>query len=125
MSTVETFNALYREHAERVRAIAARRVRLDDRDLIEDLTQEAFLRLWLYLESGHTIANPAGLLGTLVHRAAIDHYRLARSTRERATDLTDPLAGRIVPASPSAEDVALMHAEVEALLASASLAVAR
>lgn len=125
MSTVDTFNALYREHAERVRAIAARRVRLDDRDLIEDLTQEAFLRLWLYLERGHVVSNPAGLLGTLVVRAAADHYRLFRSTRERATDLTDPLAGRIVPAAPSAEDVALMHVEVEALLASASLAVAR
>lgn len=125
MSNAEAFAALYREHAERVRAIAARRVRLDDRDLIEDLTQEAFLRLWLYLERGHVVSNPAGLLGTLVVRAAADHYRLFRSTRERATDLTDPLAGRIVPAAPSAEDVALMHAEVEALLASASLAVAR
>lgn len=123
MSSAETFTALYRRHAAQVRAIAARRVRLDDRDLIEDLTQEAFLRLWLYLQHGHVVSNPAGLLGTLVVRAAADHYRLARNTREKATDLTDPLAGRIVPASPSAEDVALMHAQVEALLTSAALGV--
>lgn len=119
MSSVETFTTVYREQAATVRAIAATRVRNDDRDLIEDLVQEAFLRLWVYLERGHAVNNPAGLLGTLVYRAAADHYRLCRNTRERATDLTDPLAGRIVDPAPSAEDVALMHAEVEALLAAA------
>lgn len=123
MTTDETFTAIYREHAARVRAIAATRVHRDDRDLIEDLTQEAFTRLWTYLQRGNTVSNPAGLLGTLTVRAAADWYRLARNTREQATDLTDALAGRCLPAAPSAEQVALMHAEVERLLAEAGSAV--
>ena len=124
MNTVELFTAVYREQAAHVRAIAAAQVRADDRDLIDDLVQEAFLRLWVYLERGNTVAHAAGLLGTLTRRAAADHYRLCRNTREGATDFTDPLAGRLVQCSPSAEDVALMHQEIERLLAEAVAEVA-
>lgn len=117
MSREELFNSIYTAQAGRVRALAAAQVRRDDRDLVDDLVQEVFLRLWVYLTRGHAVANPAGLLGTLTHRAAADHYRLARNTRERATDLSDPLAVRIVPVEPSAEQVAMLHAELDRLLA--------
>ena len=124
MTPAEFFTAVYAEQFAHVRAIAARRVRLEDRDLIDDLVQEAFTRFWAHLQAGRPVKNPIGLLGTMTVRAAADHYRLCRSTRERATDLTDPVAGRIVPASPSAEDVAMMHTQIAALLASAGAQVA-
>jgi RNA polymerase sigma factor (sigma-70 family) len=120
----ELFTAIYTAQVAHVRAVATARVRRDDRDLVEDLVQEAFLRLWVYLERGNTVANPAGLLNTLVRRAAIDHYRRARNTRERATDLTDPLAARCAPPEPSAEDIAMLHADIERLLAESVAEVA-
>lgn len=124
MSTDELFTLLYARHVGHVRRVAVTQVRGDDRDLVEDLTQEVFLRLWAYLQRGNTVSNPAGLLGTMTRRAAADWYRVARNTREQATDLMDPAAGRIVPASPSAEQVALMHVEIERLLSEAPAGVA-
>lgn len=117
MTTTELFTAFYAEHVAHVRRVAVARVRIDDGDLVDDLVQEAFLRLWVYLQRGNTVASPAGLLGTMTRRAAADHYRLARNTREGATDFSDPLAGRLVPAEPSAEDIAMLHAELDRLLA--------
>lgn len=120
----ELFTALYREHAGHVRLVAAAQLRSADRDLVEDLTQEVFFRFWGYLVRGNTVANPAALLGTMTRRAAVDYYRRPRNTRESATDFGDPLAARCVPASASAEDLALMHVEIEALLAEASAGTA-
>jgi|GEM_PF-4234454 len=117
MTTAEKFTAIYSEQCAIVRAIVARRVCRDDQDLIEDFVQEAFLRYWRHLQAGKPVANPIGLLGTMAVRAIADYYRLARNTRERATDLSDPLAGRIVPVEPSAEQVAMLHAELDRLLA--------
>jgi len=117
MTTTELFNTFYAQHVGHVRRVAAARVHRDDRDLVEDLVQEAFLRLWVYLQRGAVVSNPAGLLGTMTRRAAADWYRLARNTRECATDLSDPLAGRIVPVEPSAEQIALLPAELDRLLA--------
>ena len=123
MTTAELFAKIYAEQAGHVRTMAAARVRRDDRDLVEDLVQEAFLRLWIYLERGAVVGNPGALLGTLTRRAAADHYRLCRNTRERATDLTDPLNTRRVPVEPSAEQVAMLHAELDRLLAAVGAGV--
>jgi hypothetical protein len=49
---------------------------------------------------------------------------LCRNTREGATDFTDPLAARMVPAEPSAEDIAMLHAELDRLLAAVGAGVA-
>lgn len=124
MTSEELFTAVYTAHVGHVRRIAAAQVRRDDMDLVEDLVQEAFARLWVYLQRGHTLSSPAGLLGTMTRRAAADWYRLRRNTRERATDLSDPLAGRAMPAEPSAEDIALLHERVADMLIAAATGVA-
>jgi len=125
MTTADTFTALYTAQLPRVRAIAARWVCGGDRDLVEDLVQEAFLRLWIYMERGAAIGNPGALLGTLTRRAAADHYRLARNARERAADFSDPCEAAVyrLPASPSAEDLAVLHLELEQLLTDAAARV--
>ena len=121
-TTTETFTAVYTEQVGRVRAIAAKWVCGGDRDLVEDLVQEAFLRLWIYMERGNAVGNPGALLGTLTRRAAADWYRLARNTRERPSDFTDQGAAAVyaLPASPSAEELALLHLQLEALLTDAA-----
>jgi len=124
MTTAELFTALYETQVAHVRAVATARVRRDDRDLVDDLVQEAFLRLWVYLERGAVVGNAGALLGTMARRAAADHYRLARNTREGATDFTDPLNARRVPVEPSAEDIAMLHAELDRLLAAVGAGVA-
>lgn len=121
-TTAEIFAALYAEQLAHVRAVAAARVHRDDRDLVEDITQEAFLRLWVYLERGGAVKSPAGLMGTLTRCAAADHYRLCRNSRERAADFSDQGCAAVyaLPSAPSAEDLAMLHVQLEALLTDAA-----
>lgn len=104
------FTTIYLQECKRVQQLAAQRVQ--NPALAEDVAQEAFLRLWRYMDSGHMVANPAALLTTLTQRAAADHYRLARNTREGATDFSDPVASLRMPAARSAEDVAVARQAV-------------
>lgn len=76
------FAALYAETAPRAFGLALRVIR--NRSLAEDVTQEAYLKIW------HTAARFDPLQGhcqgwifTIVHRVAIDHVRSAQSRSVR------------------------------------------
>jgi DNA-directed RNA polymerase specialized sigma24 family protein len=111
------FTTLYLQQLARVRHLAARRVMNGDQALAEDISQEAFLRLWRYLSDGHEVGNAEALLTTLTCRAAADHYRLARNTRERAADFADPVTSMRLPGVRSAEDVAVARETVRETVA--------
>lgn len=49
--------------------------RVSSRELAEDLTQEAFLRMWNYLAAGNTVDNPKALLYRIAGNLIIDYYR--------------------------------------------------
>ena len=49
--------------------------RVSSRELAEDLTQEAFLRMWNYLAAGNAVDNPKALLYRIAGNLIIDHYR--------------------------------------------------
>lgn len=49
--------------------------RVSSRELAEDLTQEAFMRIWSYLAAGNTVDNPKALLYRIAGNLIIDHYR--------------------------------------------------
>lgn len=115
------FTTIFVQQQARVRYLAAKRVLAGDVALAEDIAQEAFLRLWKYLDAGHTVGNPEALLATLTRRAACDHYRRMSNTREHAADFTDPVASLRMPSVRSAEDVAAARQSVrEALTAVAA-----
>jgi DNA-directed RNA polymerase specialized sigma24 family protein len=116
-TTTETFTVLYTEHYAQVRRVAARYVYGTDQALADDLTQEAFLRLWRVLDGGAVVLHPAGLLARIVRCAAADYYRLARNTREQAVDFADPVASLRLPPRPSAEDVAHRRWDARRLVA--------
>jgi DNA-directed RNA polymerase specialized sigma24 family protein len=84
--------ALYREHAPMVRAVAARALRPGDRGLADDIAQEAWLDTWQHLLRGNELRSPAGFLAMRARRRAVDHYRLARVRREEAVDYADDTA---------------------------------
>jgi DNA-directed RNA polymerase specialized sigma24 family protein len=92
---------------------------LDRRDwqLAEDIASETFLRLVRDF-SGRSIdmGRVYGLLVTIARRATVDHYRLRRST-ESATDFGDWFNARQLPVSPAAEDHAIAHLTVLAMVA--------
>jgi len=48
---------------------------LDDRDEAEDLTQEVFLRLYVYLHKGQTVTNIRAWVFRVAHNLAIDRQR--------------------------------------------------
>ncbi|MEU3341829.1 sigma-70 family RNA polymerase sigma factor [Streptomyces sp. NPDC006668] len=88
----ELLDALYREHAPMVTAVAARALRPNDRGLADDIAQDTWLDTWQHLLRGNDLHNPAGFLAMRARRRAVDHYRLARVRREEATDYTDESA---------------------------------
>jgi len=49
--------------------------RVSSRELAEDLTQEAFLRMWNYQAAGNAVENPKALLYRIAGNLIIDHYR--------------------------------------------------
>jgi RNA polymerase sigma-70 factor (ECF subfamily) len=83
------FDALYRDHAREVWAVAFGR-RLDP-DLARDVTQEAFLRLWRELLAGPVIQNPRGWLLRVARNLAEDTAKSA--FRRNGTGPPDSLAG--------------------------------
>ncbi|MET9913586.1 sigma-70 family RNA polymerase sigma factor [Streptomyces sp. NPDC006476] len=85
----ELLDALYREHAPMVTAVAARALRPADSGLADDIAQDAWLDAWQHLLRGNALGSPAGFLAMRARRRAVDHYRLARVRREEATDYTD------------------------------------
>ncbi|MGW0573023.1 RNA polymerase sigma factor [Streptomyces tauricus] len=87
----QLLDALYRQYAPMVVATAARALRPADRDLANDIAQQAWLDAWVLLLRGEELHSPAGFLAMRARRGAVDHYRLARVRREQATDYTDEL----------------------------------
>jgi DNA-directed RNA polymerase specialized sigma24 family protein len=113
------FTELYNRHFPMVRRIAADRMRPADVDLAEDFAQEAFLNLWSMMANGVSVLYPAALLRLIVKRRVADHYRRARTRRERAADFSGEVGELRLPASRAAEDDALDSAlrKVQQLLA--------
>lgn len=92
-------------------------LRVRDRDVAKDLTQEAFCRVWKYLAEGNEIANLRAFLYQTARNCIID------GARKRTTDSLDAIldAGAEF-ATEGSEGVADRRAEVrEALAALAAL----
>lgn len=49
--------------------------RVSSREIAEDLTQEAFMRVWNYLAAGNALENPKAFLYRVAGNLVIDHYR--------------------------------------------------
>lgn len=102
------FELLYTIYARRLRAYIA--ARLGSRyELADDLSQDAWLEVWRSLHTMKAADDRAfGWLATIARRVICRHFRLARSTREEATDFGGPRS-RLLPQAPAAEDVALVR----------------
>lgn len=88
----ELLDALYREHAPMVLAVAARALRPGDRVLADDIAQDVWLDTWQHLLRGNDLRSPAGFLAMRARRRVVDHYRLARVRREESVDFADTAA---------------------------------
>ncbi|MFF8366903.1 RNA polymerase sigma factor [Rhodococcus erythropolis] len=88
----QLLDSLYRQYAPMVTRAAARALRPEDRDLVDDIAQDVWLDTWQHLLRGNPLHSPAGFLTMRARRRAVDHYRLARVRREQSTDFTDALA---------------------------------
>ncbi|MEU4235372.1 sigma-70 family RNA polymerase sigma factor [Nonomuraea sp. NPDC026600] len=99
---------LYRLYADRVLAVAVRRT--GNRDVAQDVAGDVWLRAGISLARGLLHGGDESAwpwLAAITRRAAIDHFRPARS-HERPTDWDDPVHGRALPTAPPAEDAALV-----------------
>ncbi len=97
--------------------------RVSSRDTAEDLTQEAFMRVWDYLAEGKTIDNPKAFLYRVAENLIVDYYRkkkelsldaLAESGFDPVGDNEDPIldyaAGR--QAREAIKKLAPTHREI-------------
>ncbi|MET9376269.1 sigma factor [Streptomyces sp. NPDC002992] len=101
-----------------VRRLRARLGRYDWH-LAEDLASETWARAVRGIENYRGTDEQAfGWLARISDFATADHYRAARNTRETATDFTGP-AAYVLPSAPTAEDEALAHQVILAMLTQA------
>ena len=63
-------------------------LRVSDRELAKDLMQEAFMKTWEYLASGHDIQDIRPFLYRTAHNCVIDHVR---KQKKRRTDSLESL----------------------------------
>lgn len=84
-------------------------VKVSNKELAEDMTQEVFMRYWQYLRDGKELTHPRALLYTIAHNLAKDWYK-----RKKAVSLDDRLADGHEP--PATENDAQLLAEYEEVL---------
>ena len=84
-------------------------VKVSNKELAEDMTQEVFTRYWQYLRDGKTMTNTRSLLYTIANNMAKDWYK-----KKKSVSLDDRLDAGL---EPSANDTdAQIHAEYNELL---------
>lgn len=116
-SITAKFNAMYAEHRWLVEGIVRDRLRRSDRQLAEDLVQEAYLRLWTHLSAGLPVGSETDLLILMARQAVAAHYRRGTSA-EVSVDYTVATGiARRLPAAVPAEDIAVVRIVAAELLA--------
>ncbi|MGW3330268.1 RNA polymerase sigma factor [Streptomyces rubiginosohelvolus] len=88
----ERFATLYAAYLPRITALVGSRIfNADDKHLTDDLTAEAFTRVWLHLHKceATTDAQTFSWVATIARRTVADHFRLKKNTMERPADLGD------------------------------------
>lgn len=109
--------ALYLAYGDTVRRLVAARLRHDDRDLVDDLSQDVWLAVTEHVRHGRYVRTPLGLLATIARHRVADHYRAAHTRRSTPADWADVVQARRLPAAPSAEAEALAVETVRELVA--------
>ncbi|MEK7646143.1 MAG: RNA polymerase sigma factor [Patescibacteria group bacterium] len=69
----KTFESLYSEYSDAIFRFCI--LRVSDRDIALDITQETFTRLWQSLGRGQEMTHARSFLFTIAHRLIIDWYR--------------------------------------------------
>lgn len=71
------FTMAYREYAQEL--IRHARSMIDSRELSEDLVQDAFVRMWLYLNKGGKVEKMRAFLHHVLNNVIVDMYRKHKS----------------------------------------------
>lgn len=82
----ELFVAAYVQYRAMVRWTIINRLVVVDYDLADDLTQDAFLRLYRYRDRLPSVRNIGGLLRVMARQVVCYHFRLLRNAREIPAD---------------------------------------
>lgn len=104
----ELFTEAYRNHSEELRRYA--RTMVSDAEVSEDLVQDVFVKMWLYLERRGEIVSVRGFLYHVLNNLIVDRYRkhktwsldslVEQGYEPRADDTSERLAdmfdGRLV-----------------------------
>ena len=121
----EAFAQLYRDYAPKISGFVGARVR-GDRQLVEDLTSETFLRAWRRIDTAHDDRgrDVGAWLTTIARNLVTDHYKSGRARFEQAVEeLPEPRGTEASEAGP--ERWVLDRHDREAAAATVRRAVAR
>lgn len=83
-------------------------VKVSNRELAEDMTQEVFTRYWQYVRDEKEITNPRAFLYTIAHNLAKDWYK-----KKKSVSLDENLeAGLALPGRELGQDILAEYNEV-------------
>ncbi len=74
--------------------------KVSDREIAQDMAQQAFMQLWTYMRDGKQIDNPKALLYRIAGNLAIDWYR-----KKKSDSLEGLMEGGFDPADKRGENI--------------------
>ena len=74
----QTFLDIYKQNADAIFRFCL--LRLSDRELAKDVSQETFMKVWNYAQKKQEIVNVKALMFTTAKNLIIDHYRKKKPT---------------------------------------------
>lgn len=60
--------------------------KVGEKETAQDLSSEAFLRLWKHVSSDHSVSNPRGYLFKIARHLIADHYRRDEAVKPQSID---------------------------------------
>jgi RNA polymerase sigma-70 factor (ECF subfamily) len=122
---METITDLWQTHRTRLRAYLARRI--DDREAVDDLLQEVFLKAHQHLDGVNSSGSIAAWLFRIAGNALADYYRSRRPWEDLPEDLAAPEPAHdaraeladclrpLIDGLPETDRLALVLSELEGL----------
>lgn len=74
--------------------------KVSNREIAQDMTQQAFMQLWTYMKDGKDIENPKALLYRIAGNLAIDWYR-----KKKSESLEGLMEGGFDPSDKKGENI--------------------
>ena len=104
----DIFNEIYNQNIEKIYRFVY--LKVSSQETAEDLTSEAFLRIWDVMSNGQKLDNPRAFLYQIARNLVVDFYRERGKVKIVSTETI-----QITDARPDLEEKAILSSDIEGI----------